>query len=84
MLQPEPPKPLTPTRARQAVAKDRRVRYPLLWLAFIALMVLGAAMVSSPAPGMQLLGLAMVLGPVVVLGVVTIAYYVVERRRAAR
>jgi len=66
------------------VAKERRIRYPLLWLLFIAIMVVGAALTSSPVGWRQALGLAMLLGPVAVLAAVTLAYYLVERFKASR
>lgn len=66
------------------MAKERRVRYPLLWLAFITVMIVGAALVSSPDGGRQTLGLGLLIGPVVALAAVTIAYYLIERLRASR
>ncbi|MES2155357.1 MAG: hypothetical protein V4510_09505 [bacterium] len=66
------------------MAKERRLRYPLLWLGFIVLMIAGATLVSSPSGGLQALGLALILGPVLLLAAVTLAYYLVERFRASR
>ena len=64
------------------MAKERRVRYPLLWLVFVASMVAGAGLVSTGG-AWRWLGLALLLGPLILLGVLTLAYYVVERRRSA-
>ena len=61
------------------MGKERRVRYPLLWLLFIVAMIAGAALVSTSGWTMWL-GLALLLGPLLALGVLTIAYYAVERR----
>ncbi len=66
------------------MAKERRLRYPLLWLAFIAVMIAGAVLVSSPNAWQQGLGLALIIGPVVALAAATLAYYLVERFRASR
>ncbi len=75
---------LTSMLRRYRMSRERRLRYPLLWLAFIAVMIVGAALVSFPDGGRQAIGLALLLGPVVILATVTIAYYLVERFRASR
>ena len=48
--------------SRNAVAA-RRLRYPLLWVAFIAVMVTGAALVSSTTGWVQALGVGLILLP---------------------
>jgi hypothetical protein len=61
---------------------ERRIRYPLLWLAFSALMVTGAAMLLSRSPAVQAWGLAVLVAPIVVFSAVALAYFVLERFRA--
>ena len=63
---------------------DRRLRYPLLWAAFIAILIVGAALVSSKDGWVQALGLAMLAVPLIGFGVIALAYYLVERFRASK
>jgi membrane-bound ClpP family serine protease len=60
---------------------ERRLRYPLLWLGFVALMVAGAAFLSSGDGTMQAVGIGLIVLPLAVFGVVTLAYYLLERFR---
>jgi Na+/proline symporter len=61
---------------------DRRLRYPLLWLLFLGCMVAGAALLLSADGAVQAAGLALLLLPLFLLGLLTGAYYVLERWRA--
>jgi hypothetical protein len=61
---------------------DRRLRYPLLWLLFLACMVAGAAMLLSANGTVQAAGIALLLLPLLALGLLTGAYYALERWRA--
>ena len=70
---------LQPERARSAVA-DRTIRYPLLWLVFVLVMVVGAGMVSAGG-SLFWLGLLMLACPLVALGLLAGVYYVRQRRR---
>lgn len=56
------------------------MRYVWLWLVFIAAMFVGAALVSQGG-GLLWVGLLLLLGPLVALGILTIAYYLLERRK---
>lgn len=62
--------------------RDRRLRYPFLWLLFVATMLSGAGLVSSRSVGLRNLGLVLLVLPLLVLGGLALAYYVVERLRA--
>lgn len=62
---------------------ERRLRYPLLWLGFTAVMVTGAALLSSPDGALQAWGVAVLAFPLVALGAVTVAYYLLERFRSS-
>jgi hypothetical protein len=64
------------------VATDRRIRYPILWLVFAAVMVGGAALVTNPDGRLQALGVGLIALPFVLFGLVTLAYYALERWRA--
>lgn len=59
------------------------MRYPLLWLAFAIVMVAGATLLSSRDGLWQGVGIAVLVLPLVVLGAVTLAYYLVERFRSS-
>ncbi len=61
---------------------DRRLRYPLLWLGFVVSMFIGAGLVLSDDGWKQALGLVLLLAPLVVLLILSLAYYFVERYRA--
>ena len=61
---------------------DRRLRYPLLWGAFVLCMVVGAGLLLSQDTVVQWIGLAMLLLPLLLLGVLTGVYYALERWRA--
>lgn len=61
---------------------DRRLRYPLLWAAFVACMLLGAGLLLSPSVAVEWVGLGLLLLPLLLLGVLTGAYYALERWRA--
>jgi O-antigen/teichoic acid export membrane protein len=61
---------------------ERRIRYPLLWLAFMACMFLGAGLVLSPKPGRLGIGLALIAAPLLALGVLSLVYYMRQRRAA--
>jgi hypothetical protein len=61
---------------------DRRLRYPLLWLLFLACMVAGAGLLLSADGTLQVLGIVMLLVPLVALGLLTGIYYALERWRA--
>ncbi|MEA3191196.1 MAG: hypothetical protein QOD77_1778 [Thermoplasmata archaeon] len=62
---------------------ERRLRYPLLWLAFSAVMLTGAALLSSHDGALQAWGIAVLAFPLVALGTVTAAYYLLERFRSS-
>ena len=62
---------------------ERRLRYPLLWLGFVAVMLTGAALLSSPDGTLQGWGVAVLVLPLVALGAVTLAYYLLERFRSS-
>lgn len=61
---------------------DRRLRYPLLWLLFLGCMVAGAALLLSANGTVQATGIVLLLLPLLLLGLLTSAYYVLERWRA--
>jgi hypothetical protein len=61
---------------------DRRLRYPLLWLLFLACMVTGAGLLLSPDGTRQAAGLFLLVAPLVGLGLLTGIYYALERWRA--
>jgi hypothetical protein len=61
---------------------DWRLRYPLLWLLFLACMAAGAALLLSPSATVQWLGVGLLLAPLVLLSLLTAAYYALERWRA--
>ncbi|HUR61484.1 MAG TPA: hypothetical protein VM286_03865 [Candidatus Thermoplasmatota archaeon] len=61
---------------------ERRLRYPVLWSAFAGCMVAGAAMLLSHDVVVQWAGLAFLLLPLLLLGVLTGVYYALEVWRA--
>jgi hypothetical protein len=61
---------------------DRRLRYPLLWLLFLACMVVGAALLLSPDGARQSAGIFLLLAPLAALSLLTGIYYALERWRA--
>lgn len=63
---------------------DRRLRYPLLWLAFVIVMICGAALISSDNAVVRGLGLAIFVVPLLVFGLLGLVYYLIERYRANR
>jgi hypothetical protein len=63
---------------------DRRLRYPALWAAFVGCMVAGAALLLSATTWVQWLAIAMLLLPLLLLGLLTAVYYSLERWRARR
>jgi hypothetical protein len=77
----DPAKGSNPLRRGAAVA-DRRLRYPLLWLLFLACMVAGAALLLSGDGTAQAFGIGLLLLPLILLGLLTGAYYALERWRA--
>lgn len=61
---------------------QRRIKYPLLWLAFVATMVTGAALIGSRDATRQAIGLALLVGPVALFALAGAVYYLLERFRA--
>lgn len=61
---------------------DRRLRYPLLWALFLACMVAGAALLLSASGTVQWVGIALLVLPLLSLGLLTGAYYLLERWKA--
>lgn len=59
---------------------ERRIRYLLVWPAFIAVMLVGAALVSMGGTAL-VVGLFILGAPVVALAALSIIYYVRERVR---
>jgi drug/metabolite transporter (DMT)-like permease len=61
---------------------ERRIRYGWLWLVFVAALLAGAVLVSGADSSRRWFGLGLIVTPALVLGLLTLAYYFVERRRA--
>jgi hypothetical protein len=61
---------------------DRRLRYPLLWLLFGAVMVTGAGLLLARDPALRTWGLVLLASPVLGFSLIGLAYYLVERVRA--
>ena len=78
------PDPAPDAPANVPAAKERRLRYPLLWLSFIVVLIVGATLISNASPVLQWVGITLVAAPLVVLGLLALGYYLVERGRAAR
>ena len=75
----------TPDGPEQVPAtKERRLRYPLLWLLFLGCLVAGAALLMRPEGSYQWLGIALLCAPLIAMGVLSLGYYLLERARASR
>ncbi|MHB8632927.1 MAG: hypothetical protein ACYDBQ_03015 [Thermoplasmatota archaeon] len=61
---------------------DRRLRYPLLWLGFVACMLVGAGALLSANPRWQAVGLTLIGLPLACGVGLALVYYLVERFRA--
>lgn len=66
------------------MARERRIRYTLLWALFVAVMLTGAGLLLSPDAARQAWGLALLVLPLALLLILTTAYYLLERFRAMR
>lgn len=53
-----------------------------IWLAFLGFVVGGAALLLSPSPLGQGIGVALLVAPVAFLAYLTLAHYARERRQA--
>lgn len=71
--------------ARTAVAKEdgRNFPYPIAWIVFLACMFVGAGLLSSPDPGRQVLGFALLFAPIVAFGLLMALFYWRSRRQAS-
>lgn len=63
---------------------ERRIRYPILWVAFIVLVLIAAGLSSSPDPTRQTIGLAMLLTPLAAFSILLALYYWRSRRDAVQ
>jgi drug/metabolite transporter (DMT)-like permease len=61
---------------------DRRIRYGWLWAVFVAVLLAGAVLISSAESSRRWFGLLLILTPAALLGLLTLAYYAIERRKA--
>lgn len=61
---------------------ERVVRYGWVWVVFIAVMMLGSALVLSRRPALRALGLAVLLLPIAAFGLLQAVFYVRSRRMA--
>lgn len=54
---------------------ERTIRYSIVWLVFLAVTFTGAALLFSPNPDDDVLGIAVLLSPLVVFGAFMVFYY---------
>lgn len=68
----------------QTEKKERRFPVAISWIAFLAMVLVGAAFISSPDPQRQVIGFVLLFAPLVVFSLVMALFYWRNRRYAER
>jgi hypothetical protein len=54
---------------------ERKFPVAISWIAFLALVIIGAGFITSPVPGRQVIGFAMLFAPLIAFSVLMGLYY---------
>lgn len=70
------------TKTGTEAKKERRFPVAIAWIAFLAMVIVGAGFISSPVPGRQVLGFVLLFAPLVIFSLLMALFYWRSRRYA--
>ncbi len=73
----------TPGATDEPSRKETRLRYPLIWIAFLTIICTGAGMLLSKDADTQTWGVVLIASPIAIFGILGGAYYLLERFRSS-